>query len=95
MSSRLTRPRSKPPSKSLAEAGIEERPEELLADAGYANEENLAALDDDDPDCYVATRNIKNNPHRAPDSTGRFAVMLPSSSTWTARSRARLAGRCT
>lgn len=47
---------------SLAETGIQDRPEKLLADAGYASEENFAALDDDDPDCYVATRNMKNNP---------------------------------
>ena len=47
---------------SLADAGIDERPDTLLADAGYASEENFAALDDDDPDCYVATRNMRNNP---------------------------------
>jgi hypothetical protein len=47
---------------ALADAGIDERPETLLADAGYASEENFAALDDDDPDCYVATRNMRNNP---------------------------------
>ncbi|MCL4368852.1 MAG: transposase [Actinobacteria bacterium] len=47
---------------SLAEAGIEERPERLLADAGYASEENFAALDAEDPDAFVATRNMKNNP---------------------------------
>ena len=47
---------------SLAEAGIAERPGKLLADAGYASEENFAALDEDDPDAYVATRNMKNNP---------------------------------
>ena len=46
---------------SLAEAGIEERPEKLLADAGYCSEENLAALGDEDPDVYVATRNMKKN----------------------------------
>ena len=46
---------------SLAEAGIEERPEKLLADAGYCSEENLAALSDEDPDVYVATRNMKKN----------------------------------
>ncbi len=34
----------------------------MLADAGYASEENFAALDADDPDCYVATRNMKKNP---------------------------------
>jgi transposase len=47
---------------SLAEAGIDERPEKLAADAGYASEENFAALDDADPNCYVATRNMRNNP---------------------------------
>ena len=47
---------------SLTAAGIVERPGKLLADAGYANEASLAALDDDDPDCYVATRNMRNNP---------------------------------
>ena len=46
---------------SLAEAGIEDRPEKLLADAGYCSEENLAALGDDDPDTYIATRNLKKN----------------------------------
>lgn len=47
---------------SLSGAGIEGRPERLLADAGYASEENFAALDADGPDCYVATRNMKKNP---------------------------------
>jgi hypothetical protein len=47
---------------SLAAAGIDERPDTLLADAGYASEENFAGLDDDDPDCYVATRNMRTNP---------------------------------
>lgn len=56
---------------SLAQAGIEERPEKLLADAGYASEENFAALDDDDPDCYVATRNMKMNPTPRTGSRGR------------------------
>ena len=47
---------------SLREAGIHERPGKLLADAGYACEQNFAALDADDPDCYIATRNMRNNP---------------------------------
>lgn len=47
---------------SLSGAGIDHRPEKLLADAGYASEENFAALDEDHPDCYVATRNMKKNP---------------------------------
>lgn len=41
--------------KSLDEAGIVEHPEKLLADAGYASEENFAALDEDDPGAYIAT----------------------------------------
>lgn len=55
---------------SLAQAGIEERPENLLADAGYASEENFAALDENDPDCYVATRNMKKNPKPRTGSRG-------------------------
>jgi transposase len=47
---------------SLAAAGIDQRPETLLADAGYASEANFNQLDDDDPDAYVATRNMRNNP---------------------------------
>ncbi|WP_205620920.1 transposase [Intrasporangium chromatireducens] len=47
---------------SLGAAGIAERPEKLLADAGYASEENFAALGEQDPDCYIATRNMKKNP---------------------------------
>lgn len=47
---------------SLAAAGIDERPDKLLADAGYASEANFAALDEGDPDCHIATRNMKNNP---------------------------------
>ena len=46
---------------TLAAAGIEERPECLLADAGYASEENFATLGTGDPDAYVATRNMRNN----------------------------------
>jgi Transposase DDE domain len=47
---------------SLAEAGISDKPQQLLADAGYASEENFTTLDEGDPDCYVATRNMKKNP---------------------------------
>jgi len=53
---------------SLEKAGIADRPRTLLADAGYASEENFAALDADDPDAYVATANMKHNPTRR---TGR------------------------
>jgi transposase len=55
---------------SLAGAGIEERPDRMLADAGYASEENFAALDADDPDCYVATQNMKKNPTPRTGSRG-------------------------
>jgi transposase len=54
---------------SLVEAGISERPGTLLADAGYASEENFAALDDSDPDALVATRNMKHN--QTPRTAGR------------------------
>ena len=53
---------------SLAETGIAERPEKLLAYAGYASEGNFAALDRADPAAYVTTRNMKNSPARP---TGR------------------------
>jgi hypothetical protein len=48
--------------RSLDDAGITERPTKMLADAGYASEDNLARLDDDDPDCFIATRNMNKNP---------------------------------
>jgi transposase len=47
----------------LAEAGITERVGVLLADAGYATEANLAALTETDPDCYIATRNMRAHPN--------------------------------
>lgn len=46
----------------LDAAGIEDTIGVLLADAGYANEANLAALTDEDPDCYIATRNTYRTP---------------------------------
>ena len=55
---------------SLAGAGINQRPRRLLADAGYASEENFAALDAADPDCYIATRNMKKNPTPRTGSRG-------------------------
>lgn len=47
----------------LQEAGITEPVGVLLADAGYATEAALAALTETDPDCYIATRNMRANPH--------------------------------
>lgn len=47
---------------ALEEAGIEERPGQVLADAGYCSEENLARFGEGDPDPYLATR----NQHRTP-----------------------------
>lgn len=54
----------------LAGAGIEDRPQRLLADAGYASEENFERLEETDPDCYVATRNMKKNPEPRTGSRG-------------------------
>ncbi len=48
--------------RSLTDAGIHDRPKRLLADAGYCSEDNLAALTEDDPDCFIATRNHRRNP---------------------------------
>jgi hypothetical protein len=53
---------------SLDKAGIDDRPRTLLADAGYASEESFAAFDEDDPDSYVAVRNMNKSPTRR---TGR------------------------
>jgi len=47
---------------SLADAGIDDDVERLLADAGYCGEDNLAALTEQDPDCFIATRNTRRNP---------------------------------
>jgi hypothetical protein len=55
-------------SEPLENTGIADRPGTLLADAGYAPEENFAALGPGDPDSYVAVRNMKKNPRRR---TGR------------------------
>lgn len=54
-------PMIKAVTQSLAEAGINARPECLLADAGYASEANFKDLPKD-LDAYVATRNMKRNP---------------------------------
>ncbi|MHB1503251.1 MAG: transposase [Acidimicrobiales bacterium] len=40
---------------------MDDRPAKPLADAGYCSEENQAVLGDDDPDAYVATRNMKKS----------------------------------
>jgi transposase len=63
---------------ALAEAGIAERPEKLLADAGYAFEENFAALDEEDPGAYAATHNMKNNPAPRTGRRGPVWVSPPS-----------------
>jgi len=39
-------------------------PQSILADAGCTSEENFAAFGADDPDSYVAVRNMKKNPTR-------------------------------
>lgn len=43
---------------SLRQAEIEGRPEQLVADAGYATEANLARLEKEGLNAYVATRNM-------------------------------------
>jgi transposase len=48
--------------RSLTDAGIDDRPGQLLADAGYCSEDNLAGLTEQDPDCFIATRNTRRNP---------------------------------
>jgi transposase len=77
---------------ALAAGGIDERPATLLADAGYASEENFAALDGDDPDCYVATRNMRNNPQ---PRTGRRGPLRADASLVDVMDRkvSRKAGR--
>lgn len=37
-------------------------PQRLLADAGYRSEDNLAALGEERPDCFIATRNQRRHP---------------------------------
>jgi hypothetical protein len=56
---------------SLADAGIDEDVEQLLADAGYCSEDNLTALTERDPDCLIATRNTLATPSRAVACAGR------------------------
>lgn len=46
----------------LTQAGITDPVEVLLADAGYATESALATLTENDPDCFIATRNTYKNP---------------------------------
>ena len=61
---------------SLADAGVDDRPDELLTDVGYCSKENLTALGDDDPDLYVA-RNMKKQHEEEADpceSAGRVSI---------------------
>jgi hypothetical protein len=63
----------------LAEAGIEGQPEKLLTDAGYANEENLAGLDETSPDTYIATRTKQRDPvtgKRRPHKAGSLMEQM-------------------
>jgi transposase len=57
---------------SLLAAAINERPDKLVVDAGYANEDNLAGLDETSPDTYISTRTKQRDqltsqrrPHKA------------------------------
>jgi transposase len=57
---------------SLADAGIDDRAGQLLADAGYCSEDNLAGLTGQDPDCLIATRNTRRNPQPRNGRRGRL-----------------------
>jgi len=80
---------------SLAAAGIIERPEQLLADDGYASEATFAQLDDQSADAYVAARNMRTTRPRALGSADRCGLTPPWSTRWTAKSRTRPAARST
>jgi transposase len=63
----------------LAQAGIEEQPDKLLTDAGYANEENLAGLGEDSPDAYISTRTKQRDPltgKRKPHKAGSLMAQM-------------------
>ncbi|MGH3847378.1 MAG: transposase, partial [Pseudonocardiaceae bacterium] len=62
---------------TLAAAGIDTPIGQLLADAGYCSEDNLAALAEGDPDCFIATRNSYRNPKSRNGSRGP----LPTNAT--------------
>ncbi len=64
---------------ALAAAGTDTPIGQLLADAGYCSEDNLAALGAKDPDCFIATRNSYRNPK-------------PRNGRWAATSRCDLGG---
>ena len=53
------------------EANTGRRPRRLLADAGYASDENLAHLEARDIDAYVATRRDRHSAPRPPAPRGR------------------------
>jgi transposase len=57
-------------SQSLGAAGIVGGPGVLLADCGYASEENFTALTEGDPNCYVATRNMERTTLPRPERPG-------------------------
>ncbi len=58
----LLRPMIDAITNELTRAGITDPVEVLLADAGYATESALATLTENDPDCFIATRNTYKNP---------------------------------
>lgn len=55
-------PMIKATNEALEAAGVLERPQVLLADAGYCSTDNLEELGPDDPDSYISTRNPRKNP---------------------------------
>ena len=70
---------------SLEKAGIEERPEQLAADAGYwRNDVDVVGLEQEGPELLIATCNPRNQPTEAP--RGR----IPKSASTKERMRRKL-----
>ena len=71
---------------ALAAAGISARPRQLLADAGYCSQDNLAALGDEEVDVLIATGRLKHGEVVAAAPRGR----IPKNATLTQRMARRL-----
>jgi len=71
---------------ALAAAGIPTMPRQLLADAGYCSQDNLAALDDQEVDVLIATGRLKHGEVVAAAPRGR----IPKNATLTERMARRL-----
>ncbi len=74
---------------ALAAAGIPAVPRQLLADAGYCSQANLAALGDEEVDVLIATGRLKHGEVLAAAPRGR----IPKNATLTQRMARRLRTR--